>query len=71
MSFGLRTKKNIMPASFWELYFSILQNARFARSVSTIPPEVLYLDPYFICERLNSDFRVNKIYTLLVMLHIR
>ena len=37
-------------------------NARFARSVSIIPPDVLYLDPYLICDRLNSDSRVNEIY---------
>ena len=58
-----------MLASFWELYFSIFKNARFARSFSTMPPEVLNFDPYFICERLNSDSRMNEIYILLVMLH--
>ena len=59
-----------MLASFWELHFSIFRNARFARSVSMIPPDEEYLDPYFICERVNSDSSVKDIYTRLVILQI-
>jgi len=58
VSFGLTPRKNPMLASFWELYFSIFRNAKFARSVSIIPPDEVYLDPYLICERFNSDSSV-------------
>ena len=71
VSFGLITKTKPILASFWELSFYIFRNARFLRSVSMMPPGVLYVDPYFICDRLNSDSRVNNIYTRLVMLHNR
>ena len=48
-----------MFASFWELYFSILRKARISRRVSRILLVGLYLDPYFILERLNADSSVN------------
>ena len=58
-----------MLASFWELYFSILRKARFARSVSMIPLVDLYLDPYFSCDKVNVDSSVNEMYILIVTLH--
>ena len=64
VSFGLTPRKNPMLASFWALYFSIFRNARFARSVLMIPPDEEYLDPYFICESVNSDSSVKDIYIL-------
>ena len=55
VSIGLTPRKNPILPFFWELYFSIFRNARFVRSVSIIPPDVLYLDLYLIYERFNSD----------------
>ena len=48
VSFEFTPRKNPMLASCCELYFSIFRNARFARSVSIIPPVELYRDPYLI-----------------------
>ena len=70
VSFGLTPRKNPMLASFWELNFSIFRNDKFARSVSMIPSDEEYLDPYFICDRVNSDSSVKDIYTRLVILQI-
>ena len=54
-----------------KVVFSILMNARFPWSISMIVFMELYLYLYLIWYRLNSDSRVNDIYIIFVILHIR
>ena len=63
------SKKNPMLASFWELCFSILRKARFSWRVSRMPLVELYLDSYFIWDKLNADSSVNDMYILFVTLY--
>ena len=60
-----------MLVSFWELYFSILREARFPRSVLIMSFVKLYLNLYLIWDELNSDSRMNDMYILFVMLYSR